>query len=70
MYILYFIGFNFIIYSFLGWVIEELYCFIVNKTFKCNIYNLIGFLFLYIKYSIIDINDISKIMAINENIGK
>ena len=34
MYILYFIGFNFIIYSFLGWVIEELYCFFVNKTFK------------------------------------
>lgn len=32
--ILYFVGFNFIIYSFLGWVIEELYCFFVNKTFK------------------------------------
>lgn len=32
--ILYFAGFNFIIYSFLGWVIEELYCFFVNKTFK------------------------------------
>ena len=34
MYILYFIGFNFIIYSFLGWIIEELYCFFLNRTFK------------------------------------
>lgn len=34
MNILYFIGFNFIIYSFLGWVIEELYCFIINRKFK------------------------------------
>lgn len=31
---LYFIGFDFIIYSFLGWVIEELYCLFTNKTFK------------------------------------
>ena len=34
MNILYFIAFNFIIYSFLGWIIEELYCFIINRKFK------------------------------------
>ncbi|MDO5516629.1 MAG: putative ABC transporter permease [Clostridium sp.] len=32
--ILYFIIFNFIIYSFLGWIIEEIYCFTINRTFK------------------------------------
>lgn len=34
MNILYFIAFNLIIYSFVGWIIEELYCLVVNRKFK------------------------------------
>lgn len=34
MKIVYYLIFNFIIYSFLGWIIEQLYCLLVNKKFK------------------------------------
>lgn len=34
MNLLVYLVFNFIIYSFIGWLIEELYAFIVDKRFK------------------------------------
>ena len=34
MNVLYYLALNFIIYSFIGWIIEELYSFVVNGKFK------------------------------------
>lgn len=34
MNILFYLSFNFILYSFIGWIIEELYSFTINKKFK------------------------------------
>lgn len=34
MKILFYMGFNFILYSFIGWIIEEVYSFFITKEFK------------------------------------
>lgn len=34
MYLIFYMTFNFIIYSFIGWIIEELYSFAITKKFK------------------------------------
>ena len=34
MYLIFYMTFNFIIYSFIGWIIEEIYSFAVTKKFK------------------------------------
>lgn len=34
MSLIYYILYNFILYSFCGWIIEELYCLFINKRFK------------------------------------